>query len=445
MRDMTKGSPMRHLCAYAVPLLLGNWFQLGYNAVDSIIVGRFIGKDALAAVGTASPVMNLVILAISGLCVGAGVLMSEFYGEKNWKSLRLQFSTTLLTGVILSILLAALGILFVHPIMRLLAVPEEIQKDTAVYLSIIFMGTPFTFSYNALSAALKSVGDAKTPLKFLVFSSLLNGMLDLIFIGGLGCGIRCSAATTLTAEAVSAILAMLYLKKTCPKLWPRKQEGLIDKSFLLKTYRYGGITALQQATQPIGKLLIQGQVNALGVDAIAAFNAAAKVDDFAFTPEQSIAQAITTYIAQNRGAKKEDRIKAGFRTGMFLEVCYWILIGGITLLFKEPIMSLFVSGEASETVIQIGAQYLMLMALFYLWPAMTNGLQGFFRGMGKLQITLLGTFIQTSLRVVMTFLLVPNLGIRGIAFACVTGWSVMLLVQVPLCIKELHQIKSESH
>lgn len=441
MQDMTKGSPLKHLTKYAMPLLLGTWFQMGYNAVDSMIAGRFISKNALAAVGIASPVMNLVILAVSGICLGAGVLMSEYFGAKDFKNLREQFATTLLSGTILGLIVALLGIMFVNPLLNLLAVPKEIQGITAIYLRIIFLGVPFTFFYNALAVALKSVGDAKTPLKFLMFSSVLNGILDLIFIGALGFGIVCSGITTVIAEGVSAILAGGYLLKKIPELCPKKGEWRINRSHLSKTIRYGGVTALQQSVQPIGKLLIQGQVNVLSVDVIAAFHAVTRVDDFAFTPEQSIASAITTYIAQNRGANQKQRIKRGFAVGMGLEFCYWILIGGITILFKEPIMGLFVKEKDATAVIGIGVEYLTLMALFYLWPAITNGVQGFFRGMGKLKITLFGTFIQSGLRVLFTILLAPTLGIQGVAFACMAGWSVMLLVEVPLCVIELRKSK----
>lgn len=443
MRDMTKGSAAKHLWGYALPLLLGSWFQMGYNAVDSMIVGRFIGKDALAAVGIASPVMNLIILGITGLCLGAGVLMSEYFGAKNWKALRTQVSTMLLSGAAVSTAAAAAGIFFVYPLMDGLAVPQEIRTITAVYLRIIFLGAPFTFFYNAMSAALKSVGDSKTPLKFLMFASCLNGVLDLIFIGGLRFGIVCSAVTTVLAEAVSALLAAVYLIRHVPELCPEKGEWKIDRSMLSRTCRYGGVTALQQAVQPIGKLLIQSQVNMLGVDVIAAFNAVTRVDDFAFTPEQSIAQALTTFTAQNRGAGKKQRIGKGFGTGMALEFGYWILVGGITAGCKGSIMSLFVTGENAGKVIETGVQYLSLMSLFYLWPAMTNGIQGFFRGMGKLKITLLGTCIQTGIRVLMTYLLAPEMGIRGIAFACAAGWSVMLLAEIPLCVKEMLEINAD--
>lgn len=437
MRDMTKGSPFEHLWKYAIPLLLGNWFQMGYNAIDSMIVGRFIGKEELAAVGIAAPVMNLIILAITGLCLGAGVLMSGFFGKKDWESLRRQFSTMMIAGTSLSVIVAVLGILFVNPILRLLAVPSEIIDITALYLRITFIGVPFTFFYNALAASLKSVGDAKTPLKFLMFSSVLNGVLDLIFIGLFRFGIVCSATTTVLAEVVSAILAGQYLVRKIPQMCPKKGQWRIDKMLLKKTVQYGGVTALQQAVQPIGKLLIQGQVNLLGVDVIAAFNAVTRVDDFVLLPEQSIGHSITTYVAQNRGAGKNERIKRGFLTGIAMGVVYWCVLGCVTLLTKEGIISLFVTGKSAKTVIAIGSEYLTMMALFYLWPALTNGVQGFFRGMGRLKLTLLGTFIQTSLRVVVTILLAPTFGIRGIAFGCMVGWSVMLLVEIPICIKTL--------
>ena len=439
MRDMTKGNPAGHLIAYALPLLFGTWFQMGYNAVDSIIVGRFIGKEALAAVGIASPIMNLVILSISGVSIGAGVLMSEFFGSKDWSSLKRQFSTTVLAGGILSLLVMILGIVFTDLIVALMAVPTEITDMTALYLRITFWGAPFTFFYNVLSAALKSVGDSKTPLRFLIITSVFNGSLDLILIGGFGFGIVCSASTTVAAQGLSALLAIMYVTHKVPELCPTKKEWVIDKDLLKKTISYGGVTALQQSVQPIGKLLIQGQVNLLGVDVIAAFNAVSKVDAFAFVPEQSIAQAITTYVAQNRGAAKNERIKGGFLAGMGLEFCYFILICTITLLFKIPIMSMFVTGDSAQNIIGIGAQYLSLMAFFYILPGMTNGVQGFFRGMGQFKITVLGTFIQTSMRVVMTYLLAPSMGIRGIAIGCAIGWSLMLLVQVPICMKKLQR------
>lgn len=431
MRDMTSGAPRSHLWRYALPLLLGNWMQLGYNAVDSIIAGRFIGKNALAAEGIAGPVMNLVILAITGLCIGAGVLMSESFGARDQQKLGKILANTLLFGGFLCCIVAALGALLAPRILRLLAVPEEIYAITIAYLRVTFLGAPFTFFYNALAVGLKSVGDAKTPLKFLAFSSVLNMVLDLIFLGLLGFGVVCSAATTVFAEAVSAGLAFGYMVKKVPQLVPQKEQWKPDVQLLKQILHYGGPTALQQAVQPIGKVLIQGQVNALGVEVIAAFNAVTRVDDFACIPEQSISAAISTYIAQNRGARKKDRIRTGFRAGIRLEFCYWIFIGIAVILLRRPIVAMFVTGQGAERVIALGSEYLGYMALFYLLPAMTNGVQGFFRGMGKMYTTMLGTFIQTSIRTVCVCLLAGRLGITAVAFSCAVGWICMLLFEVP--------------
>ena len=189
MKDMTKGNITSQLIRFSIPLVLGNFFQLTYNAVDSIIVGRFVGEDALAAVGTANPVMNIVILGITGICIGASVLMSEFFGAGDHEKLKKEVATTLLFGCYFSLAIAVLGVVFSGWIMRLLHVPEEIQKDGALYLRVIFLGMPFTFFYNAVAAALRSVGDSRTPVRFLAMASVMNAMLDLVFVAGLGMGV----------------------------------------------------------------------------------------------------------------------------------------------------------------------------------------------------------------------------------------------------------------
>ena len=431
MRDMTTGPAHGHLWRYALPLLIGNWLQLAYNAVDSIIAGRFIGRDALAAEGIAGPVMNLVILAVTGMCIGAGVLMSEAFGAKEFDRLRKTFAATIRFGAILCCSATVLSIIFTPAILRALAVPQDIHDMTAIYFRITFLGTPFTFFYNTLAAGLKSVGDSKTPLKFLAFSAILNAVLDLIFLGLLGFGIVCSAITTVIAEAASALLAAGYLIRRFPELCPRRGDWPGSRALLGQIVRYAAPTAMQQTVQPVCKVLIQRQINMLGENVIAAFNAVTRFDDLAFTPEQSIASAISTYIAQNRGAEKNDRIRSGFQAGIRLELLYWVLICSVTFLLRAPAVSLFVTGEGSDEITALGSQYLGYMAFFYIFPAFTNGIQGFFRGMGKMYTTIAGTFIQASIRVVFTTLLAPRMGMVGVAFACVVGWSCMLLFEVP--------------
>lgn len=428
--NMTEGNIHRHLINYSIPLILGNLFQLTYNAVDSIIAGRFIGKEALAAEGTASPVMNIVILGISGICMGVSVLMSEFFGAGEKEKLKREMSTTVIFGFWFSLIVALTGAFFSKHLLTLLQVPPELLDSASAYLAIIFLGAPFTYFYNAVSSALKSVGDSKTPLKFLAFSSILNAVLDLIFIGGLGFGIICSAVTTVVAEAASALLCIAYVYRKIPMLQLKRGEFSMDLPLLKQTLRYGSVTALQQSCQPIGKLLIQGAINPLGVDMIAAFNAVNRIDDYAFTPEQSISHGITTFVAQNRGAGRNDRIRAGFRKGLTLEAAYWGLICLVITLFKKPLVGLFVT-EGNGSIVAIGSSYLAVMAFFYIFPAFTNGIQGFFRGMGNMGITLMGTFIQTSLRVIFVYLFAPRMGMQGVAYACAIGWSCMLLAEVP--------------
>lgn len=415
---------------FSIPLILGNLFQLTYNAVDSIIVGRFAGEEALAAVGTANPIMNIVILGITGLCIGASVLMSEFYGAGTIDKLKEEVATTILFGCCFSLVVLILGVAFSEKILSLLQVPDEIMGDAALYLKLIFFGMPFTFFYNAVASALRSVGDSKTPVWFLAMASVLNGFLDVLLVAGFHMGVKGAALATVFAEAVSAILCIGYIYRRVPLLRLNLTEVKLNPKLLKLTLKQGAITALQQSCQPIGKLLIQGFINPLGVSTIAAFNAVNRVDDFAFTPEQSIASGMMTFIAQNRGAGNRNRVKRGFRTGLIIEAGYWVLICSIILLWKRPIMNLFVSGGDTKMV-EIGTKYLSLMAFFYILPAFTNGIQGYFRGMGNMSITLISTITQISVRVVFVYLLVPVMGMKGVAYACLLGWSCMLFLEVP--------------
>ena len=444
MRDMTRGNPFTHLIHYAIPLLLANWLQLAYNAIDSIIAGRFIGQDALAAEGIAAPVMNLVILSISGICIGAGILMSEHYGAKNMSALRRTIAVTLKTGILISSTVALIGFIASGLLVRIMQVPDDISDITAVYLRITFLGAPFTFAYNALASAMKSVGDSKTPLRFLAFCSILNAVLDVILLGFFHMGIFTSAMTTLVAEALSALLAWHYLVTRTHDLVPVEDEWNYDRNIFANLVRYGAPTALQQTIQPIGKVIIQGQVNMLGVSSIAAFHAVTRADDFACIPEQGISSAMSTYIAQNRGAGKNERITSGFKAGIFIEICYGLSIALITYLLRNHIVALFVSGEAAEEVILRGSEYLSVMAFMYILPGLTNGFQGFYRGMGRMKMTILGTVIQISFRTLFTILLAPKTGIRGIAYASGIGWTIMLLVEIPIAIWSMIKMNKEA-
>ena len=437
---MTKGNISNHLVKFAIPLVLGNIFQLTYNAADSIIVGKFVGTKALAAVGTANPIMNIVMFFIVGICMGASVLMSEYFGAGKIKKLRREISTTMLAGFIFTIIVITLCIFFTEPILILIRTPKEIIPDAKAYLQIIFIGLIFTFLYNVYAAALRSMGDSKIPLIFLAFSAFINIAMDFVFVVWLKMGVPGSAIATVTAEACSSVFCILYAYIKVPILRFRIKEFTIDKFLLRNTISYSWVTAMQQICLYVGKVLVQGAVNPLGVEAIATFNAVNRIDDFAIAPQQNISYALTTFLAQNRGAKKLKRIKPGFLNGMVIETLYWLFIGIIVYFTAKPLMHLFVSDKGSK-VIEYGVSYLHMMALFYILPGWTNGLQGYFRGIGDLKITLVSTFLQINSRAVFSYILAPKMGITGIALSCLGGWIIMLLYEVPPCIKNLKSLK----
>lgn len=441
-RDMTAGSIAGHLIHFSIPLILGNLFQLTYNAVDSVIVGRCIGTDALAAVGTANPVMNLVILGITGICIGASALMSSFFGAKDWESLKRAMATTMILGLGFSAGIVLVGEFCSAGILRLLHVPEDILPMASRYLRIIFWGMPFTFFYNAYAAAMRSVGDSRTPVRFLAAASVMNGCLDYLLIAVFGLGVVGAAAATVAAESMSALLCLVYVHKKLPMLRIGRGDLRVDRRILGLTVRNGAVTALQQSCQPIGKLLIQGSVNSLGIGAIAAFNAVGRVEDFALTPEQSISHAMMTFVSQNRGAGNRDRMKQGLHRGLRLEVCCWALVCAVIWIFKEPLVGLFL--KDSPEAAAMGVRYLGLMAWFYLFPAFTNGLQGYCRGLGNMTITLIATLIQISVRVAVVWLAAPVFGLPAVAWASAAGWSLMLLAEVPYVIRANRRLRAES-
>ncbi len=427
---MTRGEAFPHLWAFALPVLLGNWLQLMYNAVDRILAGQFIGKAALAAEGIAAPIMNLVILGVSGLCTGAGVLMSEHFGAGRLNDLRRTLGVLIRFGLIMSAAVAVLGWVFSPLLMVWLNCPEEIRDIAVTYLRITFLGAPFACIYNALAAGLKSAGNTRAPLLFLSCSAVLNAGLDLFFLGVLHFGVICSAVTTVVAEVFSAGLAWHYLQKRVPELSPAASDLRWEPAVAKKLFSYGAPAALQQAIQPIGKVLIQGQVNALGVSSIAAYNAVTSMDDFACIPEQGLAAAVSTWIAQNRGAKKPERVLRGFRTGLLMEFAYGVFIALTVYFLRRPLVSVFVQPQDQAAVVPIGMDYLSLMAWLYLMPAFTNCFQGYFRGTARFKMTVVATLLQVTLRCVFTYILAPVWGIRGIAAACGIGWSAMLVLIV---------------
>lgn len=433
-KDLTTGKIMPILVNFTVPLVLGNLFQLTYNAVDSIIVGHFVGKEALAAVGICNPVSTLMILFLNGLCMGASILMGIQYGAKDYETLHRQISTTLLSGAVFSFFLTLVCVIFAVPILLLLQVDPSIMDMTVQYLRIIFLGLMFTFLYNFFSSTLRALGDSASPLYFLIISAILNIFGDLFFVIVLKAGSNGCAISTVLSEALCCLFCIIYIQKKVPILRLGKKWLVFDARLLKKTIAYGWASAMQQATVQMGKIAIQALVNTMGVSVAAAFAVVNRIDDFAITPEQNIAHAMTALMAQNKGAGKNDRMREGFRCGMILELVYGAAVMLICLGFARSLMSLFVK---DEEVIGHGVVYLHLIAVMYILPAVTNALQGFFRGIGDLKVTLMSSFTNMTVRVIAAapMVLLWNFGIEALPYSYLAGWIAMLLVETPLMLR----------
>ena len=439
-KDLTAGKITPQLVRFTIPLVLGNLFQLTYNAVDSIIVGRFVGKEALAAVGICNPILTLFILFLNGLCLGASILMGNQFGAKDYDKLHRQISTTMISGIIFSVILSVICIIFAHPILNIMRVDPSIMSMTINYLRIIFAGLIFTFMYNCFASTLRALGDSQSPLYFLITSAVINIIGDLFFVLFLDWGSEGCAIATVLSEALSCLLCIIYIQKKVPVLQLGKKWLVFDKSLLGKTISYGWASAMQQATVQLGKLGIQAIVNSMGVAIAAAFAVVNRIDDFAYTPEQNIGHAMTALMAQSKGAGKKDRLKEAFKSGLKIEFIYGIIIFLVCFLLANPLMRLFTN---DPDVIRHGVTYLRLISVMYLLPAATNGIQGYFRGIGDLKITLISSFVNMGVRVAVAAILVFlfSLQIEALPYSYLAGWIGMLVAELPLLIRSYKNLK----
>ena len=433
-QNMTSGPITPQLVRFTVPLVLGNLFQLTYNAADSVIVGRLVGEDALAAVGTSNPLMTLAILFINGMCLGTGILVSTAFGAGDYSRLEKQVSTTAIAGGVFSLAFSLLCILLATPLLQLMQVPAEVLPIASSYLRVVFAGLIFTFFYNFLAATLRALGDSQSALYFLMLSAVLNIFGDLFCIAVMGWGVEGAALSTVASEALCCLCCAVYIQIRVPVLRLGKKWLVFEPSLLRQTVSYGWTTAMQQGTVQLGKLAVQAVVNTMGVSAMAAFTAASRVDDFAYTPQQNIGHAMTILMAQNRGAGNSDRVRKGFLAGMRIEAVYGLLIMAVCFFGADPIIRLFAD---DPEVVDLGVRFLRLVSLFYLFPSATNGIQGGFRGIGKLQITLNSSLLNLGGGVAAAALLVLvfHMDIEALPWSYGVGWVCMLIYELPLLFR----------
>nr|WP_281336606.1 MATE family efflux transporter [Flavobacterium eburneipallidum] len=357
--------------------------------------------------------------------------MGNFFGKGDLLNLKKVISTSVIVGGFFTLIIVVLGFFFSRSLLFLLNTPDLIIDDATSYLQIIFIGLIFTFIYNIYASTLRSMGNSRVSLYFLAASAILNVFLELLFVVVWKQGIIGAALGTIIAEAIAALFCIVYVRIKVPFLTFKRNEFVFDPDLLRIILGYSFVTAMQQITLHLGKLLIQGAVNPLGVFTIAAFNAVTRIDDFVMIVQQNISHGITGFLAQNKGKGNFSRIRKGFIVGVKMEIIYCLMMMFVVFFFAEELMVLFIGNENSK-VVEAGVQYLKVMGLLYLLPGLTNVIQGYFRGLGKMNSTLSATFIQIMVRVTAAYCIASYFGIKGFALACLLGWIFMLGYQLPV-------------
>ena len=422
-RDLTTGSITAGLWAFAIPLMLGNVLQQLYNLVDTWVVGRYLGDNALAAVGSSYTLMTFLTSVVIGLCLGSSTFISMAFGQKKTDRIRngifMSFTSIgVLTVVIMVIFYAGLDL-----IIRLLQVPAETVADMREYLFYVFFGFFATFLYNYVANVLRGIGNSFVPLVFLGISVVLNIFLDLYFVAVLHLGIRGAALATVASQHVSGVGLLLYFLWMYPAYRMRKADMYWDHGNLKNILSLSGFTCLQQSVMNFGILMVQGIVNSFGSTVMAAFAVAVKIDTIAYMPVQDFGNAFSVFVAQNYGAGKTDRIRKGIRQSAVSVIVFCLCISGLVFGFATKLMQIFVSA-GSQDVIATGAQYLRIEGAFYVGIGILFMLYGYYRAVDKPQMSVILTIVSLGTRVVLAYTLskVSWIGVIGIWSAIPIGW-----------------------
>lgn len=430
------------MCAFALPMILGNLLQQGYNLVDTWVVGRFVGPGALAAVGSAFALMTFLTSVLLGLCMGSGVVFSLCFGSRNPQRLQSSIASAFALTAALGGLLTACALLGVDGIIRWMNIPGEIAAMAREYLILVFWGIPAIALYNFFGAYLKALGDSVVPLLFLGLSTALNIGLDILLVAVWRQGAAGAAAATVIAQYISGIGIALYTLWKNQPLRQAFKSFRVEKAGLGEIVRYSFLTCLQQSVMNLGILMVQGLVNSFGTTVMAAFAAGVKIDSFAYMPAQEFGNAFSTFIAQNRGAGETGRIKKGVRWGVLTSVSYCLLVSLALWFLAKPLMLIFV--DASQTaIIAQGVQYLRIIGPFYCGIGCLFLLYGLYRALGRPAVSVVLTIISLGTRVALSYVLsaIPALGVIGIWWSIPIGWALAdaagLLLYQRTCVHNL--------
>lgn len=421
--DLTRGPVMKSMLLFAVPMILGDLLQQCYNVADTLIVGRFLGAHALAAVGSSFTLMTFLTSILLGLCMGSGTYFSMRFGEKDEKGLKEGICASFLLIFCLTAVLNVLAFACLDGIRVFLKVPGAVWQPMREYLAVIFSGIFATFLYNYFASLLRAVGNSVVPLVFLALSAVLNIALDLWFVVGLRCGVAGAAGATVIAQYVSGIGIALYAFLCVPYLRLRREELYLSRQCMRKIADFSVLTCVQQSVMNLGILLVQGVVNSFGATVMAAFAAAVKIDAFAYMPVQDFGNAFSTFIAQNYGAREEGRIRAGLKGAVITAGVFSVTVSILVCVFARPLMLLFV--DAGETaIVAEGVRYLHIEGAFYCGIACLFLFYGLYRALGRPGMSVVLTVISLGTRVALAYLLsaIPAVGVVGIWWSVPVGW-----------------------
>lgn len=422
-RNLTEGKIGQSLVWFSIPMILGNLLQQLYNVADTLIVGKTIGATALSAVGSSYSLMVLLTSVILGLCMGSGVVFAQLYGAGKTDDLKTSMVNAFVFILAVTVVINLLSFLLLEQFIVWLNIPKEAVTFTREYLRVILAGIPFVFLYNFLASVLRSVGNTVAPLLFLAVAALTNIVLDLVFILSFHMGVAGAAWATVTAQVLSALCIAVYFFLRAKRLCPARQHFRYSRGLLRFIITNSSLTAVQQSIMNFGILMVQGLVNSFGATVMAAFAAAVKIDSFAYMPVQDFGNAFSTFIAQNYGAQKQDRIRAGLKGAIWTALVFCLLISAAIWFLARPLMLLFV--DAGETaILSEGIRYLHIEGAFYCGIGCLFLLYGLYRAVGRPGMSVVLTVISLGTRVALAYILsaLPSVGVVGIWWSVPIGW-----------------------
>ena len=430
-RDLTEGSPLKRIVLFALPMLFGVLFQQFYSFVDTAVVGRYLGAERLAAVGATGSVNFLVIGLCLGLCSGFSIPIAQAFGAKDEREMRrCVFHAVVLSGV-LSVLFAVLSTVFCKPLLRLMNTPEEIIDASASYISIIFAAIPCCVLYNMASGILRSLGDSRTPVVFLVMASLVNIALDLLLIIACGMDVAGAAVATAASQLLAGIGCVIVMIRRFPVLHLNREDRQFDFRLARKMLGIGLPMGLQFSITAIGSVMVQWSVNGLGVNAVAAVSGGIKISMFFACVFDALASTMATFAGQNMGARKLDRIHQGLRCASLLGIIYCALAFGVVALFARPLLSLFIDADAAPEVMSMSIRYLTINAAFYIPLLFVNIVRLSIQGMGYTRVAMLAGLSEMIARTAVALFVVPSAGFTGACFANPAAWVMADLFLIP--------------